>query len=38
MENMIDILFADYDEKMAKAEQEKEKVEDDAKSPYLGDY
>lgn len=38
MENMVDIQFADYEEKMEKQEKEKERKEDDAIVPSLGEY
>jgi len=38
MENMVDILFADYEEKVAIEEQEKERSEDDASYPSSSEY
>ena len=35
---MVDIMYADYEKKMAREEHEKERVDDDAPSPYSSDY
>ena len=38
MANMVHLMHADYEEKMEREEWEKERVEDDAPSPYSNDY
>lgn len=38
MAHMVYLMYAYYEEKMAREEHEKERVEDNASSPYSSDY